>query len=206
MKRSILILVILFTIAGLLDWMVCNTTTNDKVYQAEKFNHGIIIGDEYEINGKFLLFEDNCNTIGFDNYQLVSGLGDTLQSKNVFIETDDELKQYILFDDLESDFYQLTLTANKEKKYTSRMIEIPKSISFDYNDLISYFNSGRNAHVTMLPFTIHIKNKNGDCFRMSYTFYNNEQGELMIDYVVENNSPNEEPLSEFFKVKVGLFA
>ena len=34
----------------------------------------------------------------------------------------------------------------------------------------------------------------------SYTFYNNEQGELMIDYVVENNSPNEEPLSEFFKV------
>ena len=131
MKRSILILAVLFVIAGFLDWIVCNKINKankikaEDIYQIIEDDDGNHFEEPYKIEGKYLRFEKNCKTIHFIDYglfnlsDLTANYSDAVSPKEIMIRENGISRPYFLFDNLKTDFYILTFVSHNYKKTTS---------------------------------------------------------------------------------------
>jgi hypothetical protein len=142
MKRSILIVTILFVVAGLLDWAVYNKSNeveSEDIYQVIEDDYGNRFEEPYKIKGKYLRFEKNCNTLNFSNYRLVNGFSDIIYPKEVIIRENGISQPYFLLDDLKENHYELELTHSDTTSYLSNKKNLPNSQTFSYFELIPYF-------------------------------------------------------------------
>ena len=197
MKRILLILTALFTIAGLLDWLIYNKSKEveelEDIYQIVQDNDGNRFEKPYKISGKFLRFEKNCNTMNFSNYSLIniSELTTEYSDNNIYptevmIRKNDISRTYFLFEDLMEDYYFLSFIHNNRILYVSDNINLLTSKTFSYLELKSYFNDLENELImdnldSTLPLSINFKTALNRCSGYDYTFYY-KGNDLFVDY------------------------
>ena len=206
MKRIILILVALFTIAGLFDFIVSkNRAEKEHIYKIVTDTDGNGIEKSYKIRGKYFRFEVNCNTMNFSDYRLITDFSDTIYPKGIMIKRNNISQPYFLFDDLKENHYKLILTHNDTTSYLSSEISILDTTTLSYDKLILYFDNLKNK-MTMNNFNstlpLIITNTSfKDCVIRSYSFYYKGEN-LFVDYFSYEHHPNNKHTNTLSSYKV----